>query len=75
MKVKETTGDDTPWVDNPQDSAAHFTGSTTGGGTWSGNFYGDTGTGGAAIPPHVAGQFTGAFNNGNVMGAFGATKQ
>ena len=76
MRVKsDSDATPNPWQNNPDAPGAHFTGSTTGGGSWSGNFYGDTGTGSTAIPPHVAGQFTGAFNNGNVMGAFGATKQ
>ena len=77
MTVQEANGSVTAkgtWTDAPSGAAAHFSGSTTGGGKWSGNFYGDTGTGGTTAPPHVAGQFTGVFNNGDVMGAFGATK-
>ena len=55
-------------------SGTHFSGETTGGGSWSGSFYGSTGSDNTAAPSSVAGQFTGAFNNGNVMGSFGATK-
>ena len=63
-----------------------FSGATTGGentepGTWSGTFYGsgadtDTVTAGvqAADPTGVAGDFTGNFATGTVLGAFGAEK-
>ncbi len=44
-------------------------GTTTGGGTWSGQFYG-TGD----RPTGVAGEFDASFDNGEVIGAFGATK-
>ena len=64
----------TDWVNNASPPASHFSGSTTGEGEWSGNFYGDTGSGGTTVPPHVAGKFTGAFNNGDVLGSFGASK-
>ena len=53
-------------------SATFADGTTTGGGAWSGGYYGD-GTG-DATPASVAGKFTGKFNNGRVVGAFGATK-
>ena len=46
-------------------------GTTTGGGAWSGKFYGGSG---ADAPTGVAGRFTAAFDNGGVIGAFGATK-
>ena len=38
---------------------------------WDGRFYGTDGT---QMPTGIAGKFTGAFNNGEVVGAFGATK-
>ena len=57
-------------------------GETTGGGTWNADFYGpvtdDTTTtlvNEAAAPMGIAGTFDATFNNGNVIGAFGATKQ
>ena len=71
------------WTDIPDltdgDSTndVHFLGTTNGGGTWSGNFYGDDTTGNdgtTPLPTGVAGRFTGTFNNGHVIGAFGATK-
>ena len=55
----------------------HFTGgNTTGGGNWSGNFYGPvaTNTTPHTLPSGVAGDFTGGWNNGSVVGSFGATK-
>ena len=47
-----------------------FSGTTTGGGMWNGAFYGP----GDAMPTGAAGTFDGAFNNGAVKGAFGATR-
>ncbi len=57
-------------------------GTTTGGGTWTGMFYGpvtadDTGTVNEAAtgyPSGVAGEFNAHLGNGHVIGAFGATK-
>ena len=60
-----------------------FTGGETNGGGWSGRFYGplsatpdamDLGTR-MAPPGSVGGTFDASFNNGEVIGAFGATKQ
>lgn len=56
-----------------------FTGRTMGGGNWRGMFYGnpvgdgDT-AGTTSYPGGVAGDFTGHFENGHVIGAFGATR-
>ena len=54
-------------------------GTTTGSGSWSGAFYGTAtaavGDTKAVYPSGVAGQFDAKFNNGDVIGAFGATKQ
>ncbi len=50
---------------------------TTRGGSWSGRFYGDSSfdaNGNIPLPSGVAGEFTGGFNNGSVIGSFGATK-
>ena len=47
-------------------------------GQWSGQFFGVEGTEDAASSTHpssVAGEFTGHFDDGHVIGAFGATKQ
>ncbi|MDE0405467.1 MAG: hypothetical protein OXI53_09175 [Nitrospira sp.] len=47
-------------------------------GQWRGQFFGMPGTGDAASSTHpssVAGEFTGHFENGHVIGAFGATSQ
>ena len=61
-----------------------FGGSTTGGGSWTGMFYGpvtadDTTTGDVneaitGYPSGVAGEFNAHFGNGHVIGAFGATR-
>ena len=53
-----------------------FNGSTTGNGNWEGQFFGNpTGaTAAASHPLSVAGEFTGHFDNGHVIGAFGATR-
>lgn len=62
-------------------SGGEFTGGTTAGGsaagTWSGAFYGDHAEVGGATPQPsgVAGEFTAGFYNGDVVGAFGASKQ
>ena len=65
------------------DAPGAFTGgAATGGGSWSGAFYGpvDDDTDGQAdgnqslLPSGVAGEFTGGWNNGSVVGAFGAAK-
>ena len=60
-----------------------FDGATTGGGTWSGQFFGasapDDGNtddvNESIMPSGVAGEFNGHFVNGHVNGAFGAVKQ
>ena len=62
-----------------------FSGDTTGGGSWNGQFFGpitadDTGTGdvneaATGYPSGVAGEFDATFTNGQVNGAFGAVKQ
>ena len=65
-------------TDNFNVTQGTFTGGeTTGDGTWSGGFYGvtDTNTTPHTLPSGVAGEFTAGFNNGSVIGAFGATKQ
>ena len=46
-------------------------GTTTGSGAWNGNFYGGAD---AERPTGIAGKFTGSFDNGDVIGSFGATK-
>ena len=60
---------------------ATFSGETNGGGTsgnWTGQFYGNAGTGTTATdddyPQNVAGHFNGHFVDGQVVGAFGAEK-
>ena len=57
-------------------------GATDGGGaaagTWRGAFYGDNtqdSQGNTPLPTGVAGEFTAGFTNGEVVGAFGATRQ
>ena len=52
-----------------------FTGKTTGNGDWQGRFFGPAGTAVTTLPTGVAGEFTGHFVNGHVIGAFGATKK
>ena len=58
-----------------------FDGRTTGNGNWEGGFFGNptTGTAGTAganeYPMGVAGEFTSHFENGHVIGAFGATRR
>lgn len=52
-----------------------FTGKTTGNGDWQGRFFGPVGTATTTLPTGVAGEFTGHFVNGHVIGAFGATKE
>ena len=52
------------------DGTDQFTGDTTGGGEWGGNFYEARDTGEA--PGSVAGTFDAHFVNGHVAGAFGA---
>ena len=68
---------------NASGSEGTFTGgTTTGGGTWSGTFYGDNSSTPATdddqnatlVPTGVAGEFDAVFNNGDLMGSFGATK-
>ncbi|MCE2450314.1 MAG: hypothetical protein J4F35_18690 [Candidatus Latescibacteria bacterium] len=57
--------------------AAHtnvFDGTTTGGGTWNGGFFGNPTGGAETDPTGVAGEFTAGFDDGNVIGAFGATR-
>ena len=52
-------------------------GTTTGGGSWNGMFYGTvdaTTTPQHTLPSGVAGEFTAGFNNGDLIGSFGATK-
>ncbi|MYH03021.1 MAG: hypothetical protein F4142_10735 [Nitrospira sp. SB0675_bin_23] len=79
MKAGFGGGTDNPLGTVPEGlPAGTFTGSTTGNGDWQGRFFGTAGTGGAAtttLPTGVAGEFTGHFVNGHVIGAFGATKQ
>ena len=54
-------------------SVGTFSGTTTGG-TWRGSFYGDAGEENAnPLPTGVAGEFTAGFNNGDLIGSFGAT--
>ena len=52
-----------------------FTGTTTGDGVWRAQFFGFPAPADAndAMPSGVAGDFTGHFTNGHVIGAFGAT--
>ncbi len=52
-----------------------FDGQTPRGGNWRGGFFGTTGTGATDYPRGVAGDFTGHFENGHVIGAFGATRR
>ena len=58
------------------DTGATFDGQTPRGGNWRGGFFGsgvsDPAT---AYPRGVAGDFTGHFENGHVIGAFGATRR
>ena len=79
MKAGFGGGTDNPLGTVPEGlPAGTFTGSTTGNEDWQGRFFGTAGTGGAAtttLPTGVAGEFTGHFVNGHVIGAFGATKQ
>ncbi len=58
-------------VQNINASAGTFSGTTTGGGTWSGMFHNAIGTDNA-LPGAVSGTFDGHFSNGHVLGAFGA---
>ena len=72
---------DAAWSLELKKATISGTGAITGTG-WSGMFYGavaidtDTTTDGAQsmLPSGVAGEFTGGFNNGDVIGSFGATK-
>ena len=58
---------------NPNAGDTHFSGgTTTGGGSWNGMYYGSVAQ--SRLPSGVAGEFTAGFNNGEVIGAFGATK-
>ena len=63
------------------EASNRFSGTTGKGGTmgqWRGQFFGMPGTGDAASSTHpssVAGEFTGHFDDGHVIGAFGATSQ
>ena len=62
---------------------AMFDGRTTGSGNWRGGFFGEptlpasptTAQTAAAYPHGVAGEFIGHFENGHVIGAFGATRR
>lgn len=54
---------------------ATFDGATPRGGNWRGGFFGATGDGATDYPRGVAGDFTGHFDNGHVIGAFGATRR
>ncbi len=57
---------------------ATFDGRTPRGGNWRGGFFGDTFSqtpGANDYPRGVAGDFTGHFENGHVIGAFGATRR
>ncbi len=56
-------------------SETYKTGSTDGGGSWSVNFFGNTGTEqNPTAPEFVGGSFKKSFSNGRVAGAFGVTK-
>lgn len=65
-----------------RDDLGSFSGETDGGGTigsWSGQFYGNAGSGTTTVstddhPANVSGEFNGHFVNGHVAGAFGAEK-
>jgi len=59
----------------PGTDAVTFDGETSRGGNWRGGFFGTTGTGATDYPRGVAGDFTGHFENGHVIGAFGATRR
>ena len=52
---------------------AGTTGEGAMGGQWRGKFFGSVGD--EVMPTGVAGEFTGHFDNGHVIGAFGATKK
>ena len=56
--------------------AAPSGGTTTGGGAWDARFYGtaDNTTTPHTFPTGVAGKFDGSFDNGRVVGSFGATR-
>lgn len=56
-------------------SLVTFDGQTPRGGNWRGGFFGTTGTDANDYPRGVAGDFTGHFENGHVIGAFGATRR
>ena len=63
--VSNTTGYD--------GQAGTVSGTTTGGGEWTGTFHGAPGNN-AAQPAGVSGTFDGHFSNGEVYGAYGANK-
>ena len=54
------------------DSDGAFSGLATGGGAWSGQFFGDASR--SQPPSGVAGQFTAHFDNGDLMGSFGTER-
>ena len=67
-----------------EDHTGGFSGATTGGGAWSGAFFGavtaddgdtDVDESDTGYPSGVAGEFDAHFSNGHVNGAFGAVKQ
>ena len=60
---------------SPGTDSATFDGQTPRGGNWRGGFFGETGTGATDYPRGVAGDFTAHFENGHVIGAFGATRR
>ncbi|MYD30792.1 MAG: hypothetical protein F4X01_04170 [Nitrospira sp. SB0661_bin_20] len=71
---KDTSGT----VENASNMFRGTTGKGSTVGQWRGQFFGMLGTGDAASSTHpssVAGEFTGHFDNGHVIGAFGATSQ
>ena len=61
----------TDGIQNIASSAGTFSGVTTGDGAWSGSFYGAAGSDNA-LPNAVSGTFDAHFDNGHVLGAFGA---
>ena len=67
-KITESSGA----IGADSDTTTKHTAKTTGGGDWTGQFYGADADA-TTYPTGVAGKFDGEFNNGRVIGAFGAT--
>ena len=67
-------------IENLNTGTAPFTGTTTGGGSWTATFYGNPATTTPATPAAeqyptgVAGEFNAHFANGHVVGGYGATR-